>query len=99
MLVIFNVALIKYHYLFSCKSHRSFMMYMFLYVDRFSKMLFSLIELSRIVFSGIFVTLCLKLTPLLSKQTKLKQKKSANKENAKIGKKLTLPFIFCSTLC
>ena len=42
-------------------------------------MLFSLIELSRIVFPSISVTVCLSLILLLQKQTILKQKKSAKK--------------------
>ena len=56
-------------------------------------MLFSFSELSNIIFSGIFATLCLSLILLLPKQTMLKQKKSAKQRQYKSRQKDTLIFI------
>ena len=76
ILVMFNVDLIKCIFLyFNCKSFYSFIEYLLLYANGFLKMLFSLIELSRFIFPGIFVTICLSLILLLPKQTIHKQKK------------------------
>ena len=76
ILVMFNVDLIKCIFLyFNCKSYYSFIEYLLLYANGFLKMLFSLIELSRFIFPGIFVTICLSLILLLPKQTIHKQKK------------------------
>ena len=76
--ICFNVELIKCHFLFfNCTSLCSFIECLLLYVNGFLKMFFSLIELTRFVFPGIFVTACLSLTPLLPKEIILKQKKSA----------------------
>ena len=84
MLVIFNADLIKCPFLFfNCKSICSFIEYFLLYVNGFLKILFSSIELSRFVFPGIFVTVCMSLTLLLPKQIILKQKKSAKQRKYK----------------
>ena len=84
MLAIFNVDLTKCEFLFfNCKSLCSFSEYLLLYVNGFLKMLFSLIELSRFVFRGIFVTVCFSLILLLPKEIILKQKKSAKQRKYK----------------
>ena len=62
-------------------------------------MLFSLIELGRFFFPGIFVTVCLSLTLLLRKQIILKEKKSAKIRKYKIPQKAYLTFyILCHSL-
>ena len=55
-------------------------------VNGFLKILFSLIEFSRIVFPNFFITICLSLILLLPKQTILKQKKSGKQR--KVAKKI-----------
>ena len=100
MLVIFNADLIKCDFLyFSCKSLCSFIKYLLLYVKGFLKMHFSLIELSRFVFPGIFVTVCLSLMLLLPKQIILKQKKLAKQRKYKNCRKAYPSFyILCHSL-
>ena len=55
-------------------------------------MLFSFIQLSRFIFLGIFVTVCLSLILLLPKQIILKQEKSANQRKYKNRQKAYLTF-------
>ena len=57
MLDVFNVDLVKYYFLFfNCKSICSFIEYLLLYVNRFLKMLFSLIDVRSIFFPAAVVT-------------------------------------------
>ena len=77
----------------------SFIENLLLYVNGFLKMLFSLIELSRFVFAGIFVTVCLSVILLLPKQFILKQKKSAKQRKYKNRQKACPTFCIYVTLC
>ena len=97
---LFNADLIKWDFFyFNCKSLCSFIKYLLLYVNGFLKMLFSLIELSRFVFPGIFVTVCLPLMLLLPKQIILKQKKLAKQRKYKNCRKAYPSFyILCHSL-
>ena len=58
---------------------------------------FSLIQLSRFVFPGIFVTVCLSLTLLLPKQIILKQKKSPEQRKFKNPQK-AYPTLYSTSL-
>ena len=73
--------------MFKNKDFYHFIEYSAIYINVFLKMSLGLIKLSRIAFSGIFVTVCFSMTLLLPKQTITKKKLTKKKHKKKKKKK------------
>ena len=80
MLGFFKIDLMKYSLLiFNSIGFYSFIEYSKIYINVYLKISLGLIKLSRVVFPGIFVTVCFLIILLLSKQT-IPTKKKINKQ-------------------
>ena len=80
MLGFFKIVLMKYSLLiFNSIGFYSFIEYSKIYINVYLKISLGLIKLSRVVFPGIFVTVCFLIILLLSKQT-IPTKKKIDKQ-------------------